>query len=58
MSKFRKTNASVLRKRESGLKDGQTLFYGTLPATVGDPIKVNKNVVLPKMLTQNYDLNY
>ena len=42
MPKFRKFNDAIQRKRlerqMEGQKDGQTLFYRTLPATTGGPI--------------------
>ena len=36
-----KTNYTIPRKRLDGRKDGQTLFYRTLPATARGPIRSN-----------------
>ena len=45
MLSFRKTNEPIPRKltdrRKDGRKEGGTLFYRTLPAEAGGPIKVS-----------------
>ena len=44
-----KANDTIPRKRvdrrTDGWKDGQTLFYRTLPATAGGPKKINKKLL-------------
>ena len=40
-------------RQKDGWKDGQTLFYGTLPATVGGPIKTSSNEVCIFILMSN-----
>ena len=44
-----KVNDTIHRKRPDRRKDGQTLFYRTLPATTGGPksvVKVLLNILL------------
>ena len=52
-----KNNDNIPRKQMEGWKDGQTLFYRTLPATAGGPIRI-KRFYLPQIVEKMSDKNF
>ena len=52
-----KNNDNIPRKQMEGWKDGQTLFYRTLPATAGGPIRI-KRFYLPQIAEKISDKNF
>ena len=52
-----KTNDNIPRKQMEGWKDGQTIFYRTLPATAGGPIRI-KRFYLPQIVEKISDKNF